>query len=244
MMQQFLAPFKKLGATEWSAVGLGLVLLVVYVYWGTPAVFAFRIVEGFGWQLDGDFILLSWLAQAYQFGVAAVCLGIVPLLMGVFVSGHRAAEMGIAIGDWRFGLKAVGGAALVLTPLLYLNSFSTAFQAEYPLLVQAGDSAGHFLAWQLLYLVYYVSWEFFFRGYWQLGLRSALGPFGAMALQTAASTLMHIGKPFGETLAAVAAGFGFGALALRTRSFLYPLLLHWYIGAMTDLFCLLNASSG
>jgi hypothetical protein len=54
------------------------------------------------------------------------------------------------------------------------------------------------------------------------------------------STLLHIGKPWGETSSAIVAGICFGAIALRTRSMLYPLLLHWYVGIATDFFSILN----
>jgi uncharacterized protein len=40
---------------------------------------------------------------------------------------------------------------------------------------------------------------------------------------------MHIGKPEIETLSTIFGGFAFGWIAYRTRSFLYPFLIHWYI---------------
>ena len=129
----------------------------------------------------------------------------------------------------------------VLVPLFYLNSLNPEFQAEYPLTKLAGLSVGTFVLWELCRAVYYVAWEFFFRGYMLFGLERRLGAFTAIAIQTMASTVIHIGKPEGEMLAAIVAGVLFGVLALRTRSVLYPLVLHWFAGFFTDLFCLVNS---
>ncbi len=152
------------------------------------------------------------------------------------------ADLGLTLGDWRFGLRVTLVLMVLLPPLLWINAGSPAFQAEYPLAELAGLSWKHFLAWQLCYAVYYFSWEFFFRGFWQLGMRKRVGLWGAMAMQASISTLLHIGKPEGETMAAVFAALGFGLVALRCRSFLYLFALHWYVGAMTDLFCILRTA--
>jgi len=41
--------------------------------------------------------------------------------------------------------------------------------------------------------------------------------------------MAHIGKPEIETLSTIFGGFAFGWVAWRTRSFLYPFLIHWFI---------------
>ena len=61
---------------------------------------------------------------------------------------------------------------------------------------------------------------------------------GVVTILYVLSTVMHIGKPEGETMAAIVAGLVFGLVAMRTRSVLYVILLHWYVGLMTDLFCI------
>jgi membrane protease YdiL (CAAX protease family) len=39
--------------------------------------------------------------------------------------------------------------------------------------------------------------------------------------------LMHLTKPEIETLSTIFGGFIFGWIAYRTKSFLYPFLIHW-----------------
>jgi len=76
----------------------------------------------------------------------------------------------------------------------------------------------------------------------QLGMEKRLGPVLAMLLQLLPSALIHMRKPFGETLSAIPGAFLMGIVAWRSRSIVYAVLLHWAIGALTDLFCWLRAA--
>ena len=57
-------------------------------------------------------------------------------------------------------------------------------------------------------------------------------------MQTVASTLVHLGKPLPETLAAIPFGLLFAVLAVRGRSLVWPILLHLVIGLSTDVWSL------
>ena len=213
-------------------------LLTVYVYQGHPDFFEQWLAPSLelgAWQ--------AWAAQCWQYAVAVVLMLLLPLAWWRWGERRPVSELGMGWGDTRFGLRFTAVAVLVLPPLLWVNAGTPEFQAEYPLAALSGASWGHFAAWQLCYAVYYFAWEFFFRGFLQIGQKARLGVLGAMALQLSASTLLHIGKPEGETMAAVVAGLAFGIVALRTRSFLYLFLLHWYVGCLTDLFCLMRAGA-
>ncbi len=219
-------------------VGGTCALLGLYVYQGDPSFFEHWLAPGLELGAWG-----SWAARCWQYAVAVVLMLVLPIAWWCFAERRPIADAGMGLGDARFGLRFLVVAALALTPVLWINAGSPEFQAEYPLVALSGVSWGHFLAWQLCYAVYYFAWEFFFRGFLQLGAARRLGVLGAMALQVSASTLLHIGKPQGETMAAVVAGLAFGVVALRARSFLYLFLLHWYVGCLTDLFCLIRADA-
>jgi membrane protease YdiL (CAAX protease family) len=60
----------------------------------------------------------------------------------------------------------------------------------------------------------------------------------AILIQTISSSLIHLGKPEGEILGSIIVGIIFGAIAIRTRSFLYVFILHATIGVLTDIFIL------
>jgi len=58
------------------------------------------------------------------------------------------------------------------------------------------------------------------------------GPY-AIILQAIPFTIAHFGKPELETLSCIFGGSAFGYVAWRTRSFLYPFLIHWFIATLT-----------
>ncbi|MBN1944369.1 MAG: CPBP family intramembrane metalloprotease [Bradymonadales bacterium] len=227
---------RQVGLRTWVSVVGGVVLLTIYLYQGNHRFFVERLAF-----LAPEHPLYEWTVQGYQIGAAFLLLAVLPgLWMGLGLKLPPIRTL-LSPGDWRFGLKFVVVAVPLLALPLYLGAGSPELQAEYPLVKAAGLSAGHFAIWALCYLVYYLAWELFFRGFWQLGLQRELGVFAALALQTTASTLMHIGKPQSETLLAVAGGVVLGLVAIRSRSVLYGLAVHWYVGVATDLFCLLRS---
>jgi membrane protease YdiL (CAAX protease family) len=86
------------------------------------------------------------------------------------------------------------------------------------------------------YLLFYLGWEFQFRGFMQHGLRETMGDANAVLVQVLASVLLHIGKPATETYAAIAGGLFWGVLAFRTRSLLSGMLQHFLLGLSVDFF--------
>lgn len=143
---------------------------------------------------------------------------------------------------WTFG-KAGLGAGLVLAglPLSVLAganaSRDPAMRATYPLAKAACAGTGVFVRYELAYLaLYYLPWEFIFRGVLFLPLVPVLGLLPALAGQTIVSTLLHIGHPGKEIWAAAGAGLAFGLMAYFTGSFFYPLVLHAATGMATDTF--------
>jgi membrane protease YdiL (CAAX protease family) len=222
--------------TAWIVFVGGSALMAVYVYQGHHSFYTAHLAQ----PLFGDDPYNDWYRHLYQFLAAFLLLAVVPALLSWFVLGRSPRNLGLRLGDWRFGCRAVLVGVLLLTPILYFASLDPEIQQEYPLTRLAGCATDLFVLWELSYLLYYISWEFFFRGFNIFLLEHRWGAAVALLYQVVPSTLLHIGKPQSETLAAVAGGILFGALALRTRSMIYPLLLHWYVGAGTDFFCLLN----
>ncbi len=167
-----------------------------------------------------------------------VFLLIVPaLLMGAV--GMSASVAGLRWGDARFGLGAAAAGAVIAVPLMYLGSFDAGLQATYPWAgAWVGRSVATIAAWAGIYALYYVAFEFFYRGFLLRLLDTAWGPVAALWVQTLAASLVHLGKPMPEVLAAIPASLVFGVIALRSRSIVYSTLLHLAIGLSTDLFSL------
>lgn len=175
-------------------------------------------------------------AAAYHFTLCFLLLGLVPALIVKLLFRQRLADYGVQLGDRARTARSF----LLLAPLFvlvaYLSSGNPAIRGEYPINNSAGLSAGRFGFHACTYILFYLGWEFHFRGFLQFGLRDKLGDANALLIQVMASGLLHIGKPGIETFAAIPAGVLWGILAFRTRSLLSGLLQHFLLGITLDWF--------
>ena len=209
------------------------IVLMLWVYYGKQAAFD----ELFG-QVGG-----SWGQDAcsaiYEYSTAFLLMFVVPafIVKVVFKSGLR--DFGLQLGDARWGFRFVAIALPVLLLAAYVGSLDPAVREEYPLAKSMIGDVPTFLVVEVFYLFYYLGWEFLFRGFMLFGLEK-YGALAAILVQTIPSTIVHIGKPASESFAAIVAGLVFGYLAVRTRSILYPLILHAAVGIGTDVFVALR----
>jgi membrane protease YdiL (CAAX protease family) len=214
-------------------------LLTVYRYYGSAECFE----RGLGQVLGGS-DLLPLYSVLYSFFSCFVLLGLVPFVLIKTVLKKKVREFGWQPGKWKRGLVIVGVLFPISALLLIPTSQMPSFRGEYPLFQDAGEKLpiAMLIVYELCYALYYFGWESFFRGYMLFGLKDSLGTVNAILIQTIPSTLLHIGKPDAEIFAAIVAGIVFGAIALRTRSFIYVFLLHWLIGVTLDVCIVLSAS--
>jgi membrane protease YdiL (CAAX protease family) len=204
------------------------IILIVFHENGNSHFFRMHLAGLFG---PGRYGLLY--PAFYWYGCSFLMLGLVPLLIGRYGLRRPWRDWGIGLGDWRFGLKASLGMFCLFLPILLLASIDPAFQSKYPLFAGATRSMSHFVLHEAAYAVYFIGWEFIYRGFMLFGLREKLGYY-AVFIQTIPFAIMHFGKPQLETLAAVFAGVILGYLALRTRSFWYGWLLHALVAVTND----------
>jgi len=156
----------------------------------------------------------------------------------------------LASFGWTLGRVGRGaGLTLAGLPLAalagYLGSRDPAMDKMYPFAKAACADARTFVGYEISYLaLYYLPWESVFRGALFLPLVPAIGLVPALAVQTAVSTLLHIGHPDAEVFAAAGAGLAFGLIAYFTGSFVYTLVLHAATGIATDTFLYLRRRPG
>jgi membrane protease YdiL (CAAX protease family) len=149
----------------------------------------------------------------------------IPLVTILLVFREHPREYGLGLGDWKAGILLTAAGVLIAAPLLWLTARQTVMQQYYE-----SQLAG--LPWTTFLDL--VGWEFLFRGFLLFTYTRRYGPDG-LWLQAVPFALAHIGKPEIETLSTIFGGFVFGWLAYRTRSFLYPFLLHWFVATFTIL---------
>lgn len=206
------------------------IVLTFWVYYGKQVNFAQFFPEFQGlWNQD-------FYSTIYEYLFAFVMMFCVPGFIVKVLFKKSFADFGLCLGDTKLGLRLVA----IGTPLLLLSAYigagDPAMQAEYPLAKSTMQDWRVFLVVEAFYLVYYLGWEFFFRGFMLFGLERKYGAALAILIQTIPSAIVHIGKPATESFAAILAGWVFGYIAFRSRSMLYPMLLHALVGISTDVF--------
>ena len=206
------------------------IVLTLWVYFGKQAnaTLLFPALETH-WHLD-------FYSTMYEYVAAFILMFCVPVFFIVVVFKKGLRNYGVRLGDARYGFRFLIAGIPVVLLVAFLGAGSPQMQAEYPLAKSAMGHPNLFLIIEIFYVIYYVSWEFLFRGFMLFGLEKRFGALMAILIQTIPSAIVHIGKPAGESFAAILAGIVFGYLAIRTRSILYPLILHVLVGLGTDIF--------
>jgi membrane protease YdiL (CAAX protease family) len=152
---------------------------------------------------------------------------LVPLFIIVVVQRDNPAEYGFQLGDWKAGLALTGIVIAIAAPILWLTAKGDpSMQKYYQGLL--GPSLPGYVFLDLF------GWEFMFRGWLLFGYAKKYGP-DALWLQAVPFALAHIGKPEIEALSTIFGGFLFGLVAWRTKSFLYPFLIHYFVFTFTVL---------
>ena len=157
---------------------------------------------------------------AYKYWDRLILYLVIPLLLTFVLFRENPKEYGFSLGDWKLGLIYTALGILIMAPIIYfIGSGNTAMKSYYEYLMPG-------LPWTTF--IDLIGWEFFFRGWILFGYARKFGP-EALWLQAVPFALVHIGKPEVETLSTIFGGFAFGWVAWRTRSFVWPFLIHWFI---------------
>ena len=145
---------------------------------------------------------------------------LVPLAVGWLLFRDKPRDYGFRIGNWKWAMILTPACLAVMALILYGASKMPEFRSYY---------YKYAIDWPELLLdtaLYMFSWEFVFRGYMLFGLEKSIGK-SAIFVQAIPFVLLHLGKPFLETLACIPGGFAFGYIAYRTRSFLPCFIIHF-----------------
>ena len=192
------------------------------------------------WFVDGAEQLLGLGIEAFHrhlwsHTVAAALLLLAPLLLCWLGERWTPVELGFGVRRAGRELLVVLGLWAVMVPLVWAVHDWPAFDRTYPRLAAAAGSARIFLLFEAFYLVKWVAWEFFFRGFLLFGLGRDL-LHRAVLVSTIPFTLMHYGKPALEMASAMIAGLVLCFLALRSRSIWPGVLLHWLVAGTMNFF--------
>ncbi len=226
--------FKGLDFGAFVIVSVGCAGLLLSRYHGTVGGYR-RLLRTLEWNLS-DWPLEPVYDHVYWFIASFLFYGLLPFTAVLLLRSEKLSEYGLGLGDWRLGLKVSGFFFAVMIPLVLIFARTDAFSHTYPLDPDAVRSWSHFALYEPGYWIYFIAWEFLFRGFLLFGLHKRMGNH-AIWVQLMPFVLMHTGKPEVEAFASIIAGIALCVLALRTRSFWYGALLHAAVAGSMDLVC-------
>ena len=148
----------------------------------------------------------------------------IPLLLILLVFKESPVRYGFQIGDWKKGISYTAIGCLVAAVILWIAIRLPGIDEYY------APQAQSELPYPLRNAIDLLDWEFFFRGFLMFSLVEICGPY-AILLQAVPFALAHYGKPFIETFSCIFGGVAFGWVAWKTRSFLYPYLIHLFLSS-------------
>jgi len=158
---------------------------------------------------------------AHKYWDRVILYLIIPLIIIIIFFRENPKEYGFSFGDWKLGMTYTILGCLLMAPVIYfLGSGDEAMKKYYERFLVG-------LPWTTFLDL--IGWEFIFRG-WILFAYARKFGHEALWLQAVPFAIAHISKPEIETLSTIFGGFAFGWVAWRTKSFVYPFLIHWFIG--------------
>ena len=182
-------------------------------------------------------------AWGWWFGMQCLTGFVVPAAALLFFFRCRPADIGLGAGDWQFGLLL----AFMYLPLVvagtWILSNDLAFQAGYPHYQPAARDWKFFAVYEGLFLLYWVGWEYLWRGFVLFGTVPTFG-YHAIFVQMVPFALLHLDKPPAEMLLSIAGGLALGALVWRCRSFWIAVPIHAAQMMILDFWCTLRIRTG
>lgn len=231
LQRLFQETFPDLDKHPVGLTAMSLAMLTIYVEVGnkrfTPDWWldAVNGLTGFG---DNQFARYWWKET-----MCMVLLMAVPLVLMRVFAGWSPRDLGFRIkGTWP-EFKLILGLWVAFLPILWFVSDFPEFAKTYPQVKASQTDFAIFAAHHSYYIVYWMGWEFFFRGLLLFGFERDYQS-KAVLLSTFPFVVMHYAKPPVEMMAAILAGFILCGIAMRSRSILPGVVLHWLVQMSID----------
>jgi membrane protease YdiL (CAAX protease family) len=164
---------------------------------------------------------------------------LIPALIIIWLWRHRARDYGLSVKGFREHAWIYALFFGIVLVAVVLVSQTAEFANYYPFYRAANRSWRDLLYWEVIYALQFFALEFFFRGYLIFSSEKSMGSGVVMAM-VVPYCMIHFGKPWLETLAAIVAGTVLGTLAIKTRSIWSGFLIHVTVAVSMDLAALLQ----
>lgn len=170
------------------------------------------------------------------------CFLVFPWLIIKFIFNEKIALYGLLPVKFYFNWKIYSGIIIVIFLGSWFVTSMESISFTYPIFFESKNKWGLFFVFEALLLLYIFAWEFFWRGFMLFGLESKFGWY-AVFIQTIPFVILHNGKPAIETFSSILGGILLGIIALKSRTFLYGVALHFSLMFSIDLFSVLRFRS-
>lgn len=241
MQQTYSSLQKRRTVVLISSVAITIIYWFVALWYNNKGAYSKDLVVFHQLFGDGDRWFDLW-QYVYQFAVTVLLLWLVPYLITKYYLKKEFSSLGLRLSYNKKAIIICAVAYTVVIASTYFSSQDPLIQSEYPLSKLIGTNWSVFLEYQFVYLFYFLSYEIFFRGYLQFGLKSNNAGTKELIIiiliQTLLTTLFHLGKPTPEIVAAAAFGPVFGYVAFRYNSIWYGMVIHFVMNVFLDLFTL------
>jgi membrane protease YdiL (CAAX protease family) len=181
---------------------------------------------------------LNFIAQIYFSSACVSLFIIVPSLFHfIFPSGVKN-PFGLGVG-YSAKHKSIYVTLLILMlPIIWVAAGDRNFNNFYPM--YKPSSLELWLYYELIYMLHFISVEFFFRGFMLFRFQQMFSGY-AVVMMIIPYSLLHIHKPFPEAMASIVGGCALGYLALKTRSIWPGVMVHCGVALSMDWFGLIRS---
>ena len=179
----------------------------------------------------------------YQFGTQGLTGFVLPVLLLLLVFRRKPAEIGLGLGDWKLATGMLVLYLPIVTVGCWLLSAQPSFQQKYVLYDAAEADWTLFLAYEVLFLFYWLGWEYLWRGFVLFGTKHTFGAW-AILIQMMPFAALHATKPTAEAYLSILGGAALGIVVYRCRSYWIAIPFHSFQMFAMDLFCSLRGRTG
>ncbi|PCJ14394.1 MAG: CPBP family intramembrane metalloprotease [Gammaproteobacteria bacterium] len=207
------------------------------------------VLSGISSLIKGNPKLLAWQIRSHTYGqlysqawwglIHLFGFMLIPCACIKWVFNEKIADYGLQAGDVRSHLKWYLFLTAPILCFAVIVSFRADFSSKYPFYNLAFRSWSDLILWEIIYVIQFISLEFFFRGFM---LRSTQHVFGSNAILVMCLpyTMLHFQKPWLEATGAIAFGLFLGVLAMRSRSIWGGVGVHVSIALTMDFAALIQ----
>jgi len=163
----------------------------------------------------------------------------IPIFVLLVLFRRRPSEVGLGLGNVKLGLIVFALYIPLVTLGAWILSAQISFQDKYPLLKAVVYDWKLFVFYELLFLFYWIGWEYLWRGFLLFGTARTFGPWSIL-IQMLPFAALHAQKPMPEAYLSIPGALVMGLLVWRCRSFWIAVPIHAYQMMIMDFFCILR----